>query len=222
MTEKFAIYEVQLKPIILPESGELSDNIIRKCNFCGKNCNYNQDQIKILQKLTEDNEFFCNFCIRNRFNTKLNKDVLIFSFRNIIEYFYSQKYLNGIDDRMYLSEIDDAIKLHQQVGLLNPIFFYDPESFLWFVNFAKVGDGKKQISLDSVFETVFGIFSAFDIKDKINGLDATDYLAKYEDAMSAFAQKRFRPKDRQILSPTWKSQIKLKNNFVLDDLKFKN
>lgn len=231
MSEKNSISQVRLKLIPATLSGELSEKIFRKCCFCEKTCESGKPQSQLLDSLSGPGNFYCSFCLRHSLNNKGNRDVLILSFRSIIGYFYFQNYLqisNG--KKLWISQIEDHITAHYQAGIVNPLFLYDPETMLWFVNFARVGSGKKKIPLEEIMKTIMNILSTFNL-ETISGLNIDLLHLKYKESISQFYHKRFRPADRLMLIPTLANtgvvepltcSLNKMRNFVFDDLKIKN
>jgi hypothetical protein len=204
MSNKLSFRQVKFTPIQLSNTDELSDKIFRKCGFCEKSCQLPPKQSKLVQKLAGPECFYCPFCLRHNLNNKDNRDVLILSFRSIIGYFYLQNYLYNIFDntKFWISEIEDYIKKHMDAGLTNPVFLYDPDSLLWFIDFSKVGRSKKKIPIEDVFETVANILKTFDLEKTIAGCNQTTFFSKYKEAIDLFYTKRHRPENRKKLIPT--------------------
>jgi len=197
------VSEVRIEKIPASTSQELSDIFIRNCCFCEKKCHSEKQDTKFCQSICQESNFFCNFCIRHGFNYKRRKDVLILSFRPIFAQFYFCNYISSFaSKKIYLSEIRDFIKIHQQVGLLNPIFAYDPQTMLWFVDFSKIGKKPKQLPLEEVYKTIINIISCFNTWETIVGLNVEAYFKKFKIAVDEFYKQRFRPKNKLILMPT--------------------
>ena len=232
MQEKLSICRVQLKPIPAAPSGELSEKVFRKCSFCEKNCEAISDQSRLVDRLAGPGNFYCSFCLRHDLHTRGNRDVLIFSFRSIIAYFYLQNYLNVTHGarKLWVSEIEDYIESHRQAGVVNPVFLYDPETMLWFVNFAKVGNSRKKIPLEEVLKTVVSILASFNLSETTQGISTAALYAKYKDAIENFYRKRYRPSDRRMLIPTLTNtgvveppncSLEKMRNFTIEDLQLK-
>lgn len=228
MSEKFSISQVRLKPIPAASSGELSDKVFRKCCFCEKNYESGNSQSQLLDRLSGPGNFYCSFCLRHGLNNKGSRDVLILSFRSIIGHFYFQNYIqvnNG--QRLWISQIQDYINDHYRAGAVNPLFLYDPDTMLWFVNFAKIGTSKKKIPLEEVIKTVVSILTTFNLSENVPGVSMSSLFLKYKDAIDGFYRKRFRPADRRMLIPTITNtesktcSLDKMRNFVFDDLKSK-
>lgn len=230
MTEKISISEVKFKHISNPSSGELSEKSLRKCNFCEKVCEIGNNLL--LTKLSGPGNFYCSFCLRNDFHTKKNKDILILSFRSVIGYFYFRNYMQiSSGKKLWLSEIEDFIASHVAVGVTNPLFLYDPETMLWFVNFSKVGDSKKKIPLEEIHKTILNILTCFNLSEMVCDISLASFYEKYKEAVEVFYRKRYRPDRRKMLIPTLRdtgaSESKYLNgdklrNFTFSDLKIKN
>jgi hypothetical protein len=228
MAEKVSACKVQIKPIVSPTSGELSDKVLRKCNFCKKECECFASQSQIIDRLCGPKNFYCSFCLRHGFNNKGNRNVFILSFRSIFSYFYLQNYCSSIlIKKIWISEIEDYIESHKIVGLINPLFFYDDETMLWFIDFSKVGNSKKKIPLDEILKTIINILVCFNFRENAIGMNLSDLYLKYKKGVEEFYQKRHIPKDDRMLIPnlenTGAAHLKSHNaektkNFIFRDL----
>lgn len=196
------IQRVALKPSHT-NPGELSEDAFYECNFCNKLVGTSAEARRLCETLSGDEAFYCSFCLRHGFNTRNNKHVLPISFRSIIGYYYYAFYCTeeGMKRRMWLSEIKDYIKCHEQVGLLNPLFSYDPETYMWFVDFAKVGNGRRKVEVNDVLRTVTNVLACFNLYHFVQG-DLNRFYGKYRDAIDRFYQQRFRPEGRPCVVPT--------------------
>lgn len=184
-------------------SEELSDRIFYECYFCGKREGFYNDSHKILEMLSGE-QFYCSFCLRNGFHTKNNKNVLILSFRSIVGYYYNVYYANNVNNKkiIYISEIIDYVKAHEEVGLLNPLFFYDPKTMLWFIDFSRIGRGKKKIRLEEIKKTIANILVCFNLSHHISNFKIGMIYKKYIDSLNKFHSSRYRPDGRRCLIPT--------------------
>jgi len=180
-------------------SDELSENTIYKCNFCQKNVNIQKEKKQILDKLS-GNGFYCSFCLSNNFQTKNNKNIIVLTFRSIFGFYYINLYKT--QKLIYLSQINDCIEDHVKIGIQNPVFKYDPETMLWFIDFSRIGKGKKRISLKEVSETIKEIINKFEYCNQIQGYNQEKLMEKYDDALKKFYSDRYRPANRRILIPT--------------------
>jgi hypothetical protein len=202
MQDKFCVSQVKLTPLpVLTD--ELSEQVYRKCFFCEKDCLVIPMTKHYSEKLAGPDRYFCSFCLRKFFHTKISRNILVLSFRSIIGHFYYQNYLHAAAGRrMYLADIDDYIHSHVDVGLMNPVFDYDPDTFLWFVDFSRVGNSKKKLPLDDVLKTVVDILACFNLTENVPGVSSATFYAKYKEAITNFYERRYRPPDKRMLIPT--------------------
>lgn len=193
--------------IIQAECVELDKEVkvSRKCNFCEKETIAQPEVQRLTEKLCQPNKFYCSFCLRNNLQMKDNKHTLMLTFRAIFGYYFYEFYQTPKQPLMYLSEIQDCINLHRDIGLLNPVFNYDPESYVWFVDFGRVGSSKKKISVEDVKQTVTDILASFNLATTITGLDMPKLFQKYNEAIDDFYTKRYRPEGKRLLAPTLKN-----------------
>lgn len=180
-------------------NGELSDHVLRVCNFCNKNIELFGKEIN--EKLSGENDFYCTFCLRHGFGTRNNRNILPLSLCSIIGYFYYESYCQG--RKMWLSEIHDYIECHRETGLVNPVFSYDEDSYMWFVDFSKVGISKKRIPVEEVLKTLINIIACFNLQETIPALNHNAFYKKYEGAILNFHSKRFRPENKKHLIPSF-------------------
>lgn len=204
---KISRRKVRIVPVRALPDGDLGEKILRKCAFCEKDFEMPQISQKLALRLSKLGLAYCPFCLRNDFHTRINKHVLMLSFRSIIGYYYQQFYAQPVDNRkyLYLSQIEDYVRLHYRAGSLNPVFVYDAETFVWFLNFSKVGPGPKQITLEEVMQTVVNILFCFDLQEYVAGLNISQFFEKYSQAITSFHSKRYRPNNCKLLVPTFHS-----------------
>jgi hypothetical protein len=225
-----SVSQVQIKPIPSLQSGELSEKFFRKCHFCEKNCELVANQLELIDRLSGSGNFYCCFCLRHRLNKKRNRNVLIFSFRSIIAHFYFKNYIqinNG--QKLGVSQIEDYIEAHRQIGSVNPLFLYDSETLLWFLDFSRVGHGKKKIIIEEILKTISNILDSFNLSETIPEISRSSVYLKYKQAIEFFDQNKFLPNNQNMFIPIItsdflenKSAIQNKmRNFVFDDLKIK-
>lgn len=178
-------------------------NVYQQCDFCGKEMLVCPRAGVFIRSLLQSKRFFCTFCIRHDFHTKKRKNVLILSFRGIIAYLYYNCYMIN-PPNLYLSQIEDMVVNHANVGLLNPAFYYDSETFCWFVDFNKIGNqlGKKCLPLDQIINTVNDIISVFNLYDNAKSFKGHKLSQKFEEAIIDFHSRRYRPAEKRLLSPT--------------------
>jgi|APGre2960657404_1045060.scaffolds.fasta_scaffold00286_8 hypothetical protein len=212
------VSQIQLSTLLMPSSGELSDLFIRYCEFCLKKCESDSKNYIYCKKLGPDSTFFCEFCLRNAFQTQRKNNVLILSFKSIIAWFYFQNYLNG-RPRMWFCQIKDYIQAHKEIGLRNPLFMYDEETMLWFIDFSRIGDDGKKIQLESVCETIESVVDSFDLEKNVPSLDVNKFFSKYANSISEFHKKRERPSNKHSLSPTFLECLPPDIKFPYDKIK---
>ena len=219
--DQATIQEVTLKPIEGDLNGELSDEIIYDCGYCEKTVKIHEDFRRMCASLSGD-YYYCPFCLRHGYNTKKSKHILILSFRAIFGYYYYNYYSSGkIHNKLSWSEVHSFILSHRDVGLLNPIFNYDPETFLWFVDFSKIGKkGKgKKIELNDVLKTISNILACFNLDDVLTNPDIPELYLKYANAIQQFYEQRSRPEGKRMLIPTLGSSATIiaTDDFTVDD-----
>jgi hypothetical protein len=216
-----AIVEITLQPIKESLNGELSKDFYYECAFCQKTVKPAGGFHSVCEILTGD-YFHCPFCIRHDYHTKNNKHILILSFRAIIGYYYYNFYLASYETKMWLSEIKEMIESHIQTGLLNPLFTYDPETFMWFIDFSKVGKGKKKISVEEILKTISNILVCFNLCKTESNFKPHTFYQKYEDAIRKWYTSRTRPEGKRFLIPTFLNCgifMPQNANFTVEDTK---
>ncbi len=174
----------------------------RKCNFCGKEALSTKATRPFTDALSGPERFYCTFCLRHKFNGRSSKDILILSFRGIIGYYYYAFYALSKTSLMFISEIRDYVELHAKAGLQNPIFTYDPDSFLWFVDFTRVGKSKKKVPIEQVLGTIGEILLTFNLHETVKDIKPHVLYKRYEEAVLKFYHQRHRPEGNRVLSPT--------------------
>lgn len=110
--------------------GELASEVTERCYFCRKKIVINETNLSLIKKLSGPDRTFCSFCLNHDFHCKKSKHILTLSFRSIIASFYYHNYMCP-NRKMWLSQIQEYIDIHRQAGLSNPLFSYDPETYLW-------------------------------------------------------------------------------------------
>jgi hypothetical protein len=182
-------------------TGQLSENLYNQCDFCEKNFLLSVEEKEICQTLS-GNGFYCPFCLRHRFNTRNNRDILIVNFSPIIGFYYNNFCLNI--KNMYISELKDYIASHVKTGLRHPLFVYDPASLNWFIDFSRVGKGRKKLKLPSIKNNILNILICFNLPSHLRASNTGVLYDKYAEAIDRFYDKRWRPADKKILSPSLK------------------
>ena len=188
---------INLQKFSLKKKQGGDEQICYNCSFCGKLVALDVDHRKMCERVSGE-KFFCPSCLRHGFDTRANRDVLVLTFRGVIGYIYYAHYCST-DGELTLAELRDKIWAHQHAGLRNPVFSYDPETYLWFVNFAKVGVGRKKIDLDDVLTTVADMAVSFEFNEVPTG----EIVPRFEKAIRKFYEQRFRPPDQRMLCPTF-------------------
>jgi len=194
------LQKVKLKPANDPPVGELSDKIHYECHFCGKTCGLSLENREICERISGGDFFYCPFCVRHDYYTKSSQHILPLSFRSVMGYFYHALYSNKVR-KMWLSEIKDYESEHVKIGLQSPIFNYDPDTCLWFIDFSKVGHGRKKVEVEEVLKTVMNILACFNLYEHLHG-NPNRFYEKYREAIVKFHENRYRPNDRRFLIPT--------------------
>jgi len=188
---------------IVDETSELMGDVsFYRCNFCEKEMNLNKERFSFLQKFSNVENLFCNFCIRHGYNTKKKrKDIFAFSFRAIIGYYYNISYY-GKEPNLYFSEIDEFIKIHEIIGLKNPLMCYDPDSYIWFIDFMRVGDDPSKVTVTDVMQNIIEILSCFNPYENIKEFKSNKFIEKFDEAVKDFYENRYRPAGKRICIPT--------------------
>jgi len=203
----------------------LSEIIYYECHFCQKTLGLFPEQRKLCEKLS-GTQFYCHYCLQNNFNTKNNQHILMLSFRSIIGFYYQYMHLTTLvgnnGHKLYLSQIEDYVDAHEVVGLKNPVFRYDPESFIWFIDFSRIGKGKKKIPLREVMKSIVNILSCFNLPGNIDFIKTSKLFEKYEEAVVKFHTERYRPQNKKLLVPTLVNCGGICDNKVVDHDSLKN
>lgn len=194
-------YEVEVDLI---ETNQLSEFVSKNCFFCHKLVKSDCESFKTIHNMT-GNRFFCPFCIRNNFHHRSNRNILAMSYRGIFGFYYYRMYLNNKKNhrKLWWSEINSMIENHIKIGISNPVFIYDPETFMWFIDFNKVGSKKRKLPYHSVKKTAKQILESFRMEEttKYHQIEKRVWQ-KFEKSLDIYHAKRQRPKDRRFLIPT--------------------
>jgi len=170
--------EAEIQPAV---SVNFSEESCRLCDFCGKLVPSKGSEI--LERLSGEQKLFCSFCLRNRCN-KRQRHLLTISFRSVFAYLYYELYLP--QQPVLLSQIEDFIDRLCEVGNANPLFFYDPDTMLWHVDFARVGDHSFQMSKGEVKQTVSSIVSNLCLTVLFPDIQCEKFELKYCSAIDKF------------------------------------
>lgn len=203
MSATLKTYDVSVKQVEETSGQELSDTFYHNCLFCEKLVRVSSDNFNSCLNLG-GGKFYCPFCLRNNFNYRTSRNVLIVSFRAIIGQYYYKHFLETErhKTKMWLSEIECMIERHERLGLKCPVYSYDPSTYLWFVDFNKIGKNPRKAPIGEVTGIAQMILSVFKL-DKVYGQYVfNDMWKKYEHALKLFYEKRQRPADRRMLIPT--------------------
>lgn len=200
---KFSACEADIQSVS-DDATVLPGNPYQMCDFCGKLVAPG-DSTSVLEKLSGPGRFFCGFCLRQRHNSKAGRNVLVMSYRGLIAYLYYESYLSH--RLIAFCEIEDAIRDHVEEGLKNPVFSYDPETFLWHVDFNRVGSTKKKLPIEALKTTVSNTIKGLMLQSVVTGIQLTKLEDKYILAIDDFYQKRSRPQAKKLLLPTLKGCV---------------
>ena len=195
------VHDVNIQPVQEDNGGELADKFYRCCGFCNKLVRITAVNLKSCVHLS-GRGFYCPFCLRHNFHHKSNRHVLILSYRAIIAHYYYRNYLGYGRKKMWVNEIRCCIKAHQSIGLQNPVFCYDPITYLWFIDFSKVGQGQHKAPVEEVLRTAQSMLRTFDLKSHYSEHTFNSMWDKYEKAIRLFHTHRKRPKGKRMLIPT--------------------
>lgn len=203
MAEETLVQEIDIEPEIV-DNNDLAENFAYCCYFCDKRVKTDSTHNKICETLVRSKNFYCPFCVRNKFYTKRRWDVLQLTFRGIFGYLYWKSYRTK-SKTLYLSEIKDMIDAHAKVGLYNPAFYYDPETYIWFIDFSIIGTNRRQIDIEDINKTIVNILACFNLSESTNltcTIQSHKLFEKYKDAIELFYSSRKRPEGKTLLVPT--------------------
>jgi len=181
--------------------GELGDNITYECSFCGKSVTIHHDMRRACERMSGTQHFYCPFCIRHGLHTRNSRNFLALSFKGITNYCFD-KYQNWGQKTEYFDAIWESIDTHIRVGLQNPAFIYDRDTMMWYIDFSKVGKGKKKVKIKDVLKTVINMLLCFNLDEHVITVRMSKLYQKYEEAIYKFYRNRYRPLDKPKLIPT--------------------
>lgn len=168
------------------------------CFFCNKIVI--DDVFCEMNKTLSGNNLYCNHCLRMGFNKKNSKNLIV-SFKNIIAYYYYSFYIShGKKRTMWFSDIKNLINLHKKAGNRYPFMTYDEDTFLWFINFKKIGKNKKQIKLDNVKKALIDIAKCFEIEKHIHKFNFDKFIENIDEPIKNFYKSKC-PARKVILFP---------------------
>lgn len=181
----------------------LTDTFYRTCLFCDKIVKINALNFKSCIKLSGKKKFFCPFCLRHNFHFRSSRNVLIMSYRSLIAHYYYKHYLGKAGKKkLWLNQIESYVAKHQFVGLRNPVFCYDADTYLWFVDFNRIGKDAGKAPIEEVLVTAKLILLCFHLTEHYGEWLFNSTWEKFEKAITLFYEQRQRPIDRRMLIPT--------------------
>lgn len=187
-----------------------------QCNFCSKICMFHGGLKACCERVVGPNQLYCHFCIRNDLYQRYAKNTLILTFRGIIGYYY-YCFHTCKQPVMFMADLHDYVELHVHLGVQNPLFRYDPESFLWFIDFSKVGTGRRKMPVEYVLQTIVEILAGFNLYNNVRECSPFKMYDKYREAVMDFYNHRKRPPNQKILAPTLLATgIPFESNFNSD------
>lgn len=184
-------------------SPAISDVAYRTCVFCEKMVRICGDNFNSCVHLSRTH-FFCPFCLRNNFHYRSSRNVLVFSYRAIFGYYYLHNYRKNKGRQVYLNQIENYIRMHEKIGLRQPAFCYDPDTYLWFADFNKIGVDGWKAPFDEVITSARWILLCLGLEDFFGKSGSDIVWERYEKAFKVFYEQRQRPADRRMLIPTLK------------------
>ena len=202
MDKSAILYDVSVKRIQPRSDVELSETFYHNCLFCEKLVRVSPVNFQSCMNLG-GGKFYCPFCLRNDFHHRDSRNVLIMSYRSIIGHYYYKHHLDSESRmKMWISQITELIHRHERTGLSSPAFSYDPSTYLWFIDFNKVGNHHRKAPFEDIAKIASLILDCFELEKTYGSYVQEDLWKKYEKALKLFYEKRQRPKDRRMLIPT--------------------
>ena len=204
MTKKIIkMYDVTVEPTKEDLGDELSNTFFRSCSFCSKMVKVSSSNFRSCINLG-GKRFFCPFCIRNNFHFRSSRNVLGLSYRSIIGHYYHKHYLKHVTKKLFLNQIQDCIDNHIRVGLRSPVFSYDADTYMWFLDFNRVGKDSRKAPCAEVLATAKTMLYCFGLSKVYGSWVFNNMWEKYDTAIKLFYEKRQRPKNKRMLVPTLK------------------
>ncbi len=213
------VYDVEVVEAEKVDPNELSERVTTTCHFCEKIVNVPIKSYNAYKKLGHK-EFHCAFCLRHSHHYKDNCNILLMSFKGLIGFYYHELY--DVNPRkIYLSEIISCIEAHQRIGLQNPVFNYDYDNFMWFIDFNKIGNTKHKLCIEEVLATIQAMITAFNPMKYLNQFNVNFQALKdkFTKAIKLFHQQRQRPISKRILCPTLFDVISTTTNYDIEKTK---
>lgn len=187
------------------ESDDLSEGtrVYATCNFCDKTTILAKNILGFNKSVVGEGKMYCTNCLRNgMYRPRISRNTLMLTYRGIIGYYYHCFHLAGKSPPMYLHDIQGYIDLQQKFGQNNPLFRYDPETYIWFVDFSRVGTGKRQVPVEHILETIVEQVAALNLYEVIKESSPAALYNKYKEAIIEFLHHRRRPPNAKLLCPT--------------------
>lgn len=191
--------DVYLEKVELQEKSEFSDTFYRNCSFCEKFIKITSSNFNSCLNIGKNQ--YCPFCLRHNFHYKNNHNILIFSFRGIIGYYYHKIYKSD-PFQITISEIENIIENQSLIGLQSPALCYDPFTLLWFADFNKIGSDSHKAPFDEVKEVVKKMFDLFEYKWILSKNSQSVLWDRFEKSINLFYKQRKRPIEKKMLIPT--------------------
>lgn len=184
----------------------ISDTIYYNCSFCSKKIEYkSKSHQSYLRRLGLPNKIYCNNCVRLRMNTKLSEHTLLFSLRSIPGHYYNKFYSTSVPEGnlIYRSTIKDYMDHEFKIGMNFPVMSYDPETAFWYVDFSRIGRGKRKLKLIDLKKTVAKMICCYNIYHHVHSIRMCDFWGKFDKALDLFYKSRERPENQRLLVPTF-------------------
>ena len=181
---------------------ELSDTFLKTCCFCNKLVKVKSEDYLV----TRAKKFHCSHCLRHNFQHKFARHVLPMSFRGVIGQYYYENYMSQNNrgfKKLWVAQIKAMIDKHVEIGLYVPAFIYDPSTFLWFIDFNRIGDDTKKFPYPKARDTIYNMFLSFKVSEIVSQQASVALWDKFDKALTLFHEQRKRPQDRPLLVPTF-------------------
>lgn len=178
-----------------------NETIHCRCAFCDKRCVVYPKDRWFGEQLTCSETYYCDFCLRHDYYMNHSKNVMVLSFKGILGYyFYSYHVLPKTTSQMTVAEVQEFIDGQYRIGMNNPVFNYNKADFTWFIDFNKIGKGKRKIPVDYVLKTIIAQLTYLNLYENVPGVSPKKVYNKYQEAVMTFYKKR--EKDSKVFIPT--------------------
>ena len=172
-----------------------------RCNFCEKLSIVTPYLTQFINKLS-NGVFYCPYCLRNDQWNRCNRNIMVLTFRGIIGYYYYAYHVAPKTAAISINELAEHIDLHIRVGLQNPLFRYDPDTYCWFVDFGKVGNKGRRMDVSAVTDTIMEILASFQLYENVRDCSPRKLYQKYVEAVTMFHAKRERKNGEKVFAPS--------------------